>query len=164
MTVSEMPRKSFPREYYDGAVFIPHHLMETIDGNLLFKIANFCFGYGGIERRHWKQLKKVDLAEEYHLEEDDVIKILKSKTPQKFPNQTQTCDWCTGSTCVLHAHHYPIRKSKGGQNTVNICPSCHCEFHFLLDKKHYRIKKEIKDEFDKAIEERERILKSFEAV
>lgn len=41
------------------------------------------------------------------------------------------CSWCAVRTAVLERHHYPIPRSKGGTETVSICPNCHTEYHFL---------------------------------
>lgn len=54
------------------------------------------------------------------------------KQPQSFSLGTLTCQWCQAQTLILDNHHYPILKSKGGQEIVKICPNCHQEFHQLL--------------------------------
>lgn len=41
------------------------------------------------------------------------------------------CEWCSESVPILHEHHYPVRKSCGGLDTVSICPNCHTEYHFI---------------------------------
>jgi hypothetical protein len=41
------------------------------------------------------------------------------------------CEWCGRESYILHKHHFPIPKSKGGTNTVNICPNCHSTFHAI---------------------------------
>ena len=41
------------------------------------------------------------------------------------------CEWCGNSTSILHEHHYPIPKHKGGTEIVKICPNCHCTYHKL---------------------------------
>lgn len=67
-------------------------------------------------------------------------KIIKSKTTSlkdikndviKGVPKKKKCQWCNGYALVLHKHHYPIPKSKGGTETVNICPNCHYGFHYL---------------------------------
>jgi hypothetical protein len=52
--------------------------------------------------------------------------VLKNKRNCKFK-----CEWCGCGCNVINKHHYPIPKSMGGANLVNICPNCHCEFHSL---------------------------------
>lgn len=45
------------------------------------------------------------------------------------------CEWCGCKTTAIQKHHYPIPKSKGGTETVNICPNCHYEYHLILKDK-----------------------------
>ena len=42
------------------------------------------------------------------------------------------CEWCGKESYVLQQHHYPIPRSKGGTETVNICPNCHYTYHSLI--------------------------------
>ena len=44
-------------------------------------------------------------------------------------NTGDKCDWCGTKCLILHKHHYPIPKSRGGSDVVYICPNCHCVFH-----------------------------------
>lgn len=62
--------------------------------------------------------------------EKDIVKKLKSKDMKGLGFGDEICEWCGVHTSVLHKHHYPIPKSKGGTKVVNICPNCHHEFHF----------------------------------
>jgi hypothetical protein len=59
-----------------------------------------------------------------------IVENLKNKKLKGFGYGNEFCQWCNIYTSVLHAHHYPIPKSKGGTDTVDICPNCHHEFHF----------------------------------
>ena len=43
--------------------------------------------------------------------------------------EKKACEWCGCKTTILHKHHYPIPKRLGGKEVVNICPTCHYEFH-----------------------------------
>lgn len=52
-------------------------------------------------------------------------------TVLKNKNTGYECEWCGGKSIALQKHHYPISKSDGGTETVNICPNCHYEFHAL---------------------------------
>lgn len=47
-------------------------------------------------------------------------------------NDGYVCEWCGQKSYLLHKHHYPIPKSKGGVKTVNICPNCHCAYHQII--------------------------------
>ena len=66
--------------------------------------------------------------------------ILFGKTPQRSCAVIQkTCEWCGGTTAVLHSHHFPIRKEHGGVDTVDICPNCHAEYHAIEGLTEYLI-------------------------
>lgn len=90
-------------------------------------------------------LKQTGLIEEYIIDLNDILSFLKNKTPQKIDEACEICEWCKGTSFILHSHHYPKKKADGGTNTVNICASCHCEFHFLQDSKKYRVASNILD-------------------
>lgn len=64
---------------------------------------------------------------------------------QKFWTEGKSCEWCQGLALRLHKHHYPIPKSEEGTETENICPSCHDEFHFMLEGKGYKITRKLYD-------------------
>lgn len=50
---------------------------------------------------------------------------------QAYGVSKNRCGWCGCKTAILHEHHFPIPKSKGGVETISICPNCHTEFHYL---------------------------------
>ena len=64
------------------------------------------------------------------IEKEDMVNILKNKNLDGLGYGGYVCEWCGVKTSVLCAHHYPIPKSKGGTETVNICCNCHHEFHY----------------------------------
>lgn len=81
----------------------------------------------------------IGIHQEPALDPEMAFHIISSKAPQRFAlpgNRLSTCTWCNGSTLALHAHHYPIPRSKGGTKTVNICPNCHAEYHVLTEEKY----------------------------
>jgi hypothetical protein len=45
-----------------------------------------------------------------------------------------SCSWCKINVYILHEHHYPVSKLKGGTLTVSICPNCHAEYHYLVKR------------------------------
>lgn len=47
-------------------------------------------------------------------------------------NKGAVCEWCGCKTNAIQKHHFPIPKSKGGKDTVNICPNCHYEYHLII--------------------------------
>lgn len=161
-TAQEMPRRFMSKQFVENSTFVSDWLIQNIRP---FKLVKFIWKlievHNDLPREEWRLLFKHGYAEEYTLTEDEVIAILKSKTPQQFPNSKNQCDWCKGTSCLLHAHHYPIKRSKGGQETINVCPSCHCEFHFLFDNPHYKLTQRIQDEIQSCRQSRLDALKIF---
>ena len=41
------------------------------------------------------------------------------------------CEWCRKPSITLQDHHFPIPKSKGGEEVVRICPNCHYGYHYM---------------------------------
>lgn len=74
---------------------------------------------------------------------EDIVNILKNKNLSGFGVGGSICQWCGVNTSVLHEHHYPVPKSKGGIETVSICPNCHHEFHSMCDIYEYKVNTEI---------------------
>jgi len=78
-----------------------------------------------------------------NFEQEEAIKILKEKIPQKFTCDlnfdNNFCNWCKCHSYLLHKHHHPIRKKYGGIKTIDICANCHQEFHFLCDYRKFKI-------------------------
>jgi len=66
------------------------------------------------------------------LNDTEKYKILSKKNLDNLGIGINVCEWCHIKTTYLHKHHYPIKKSNGGIDTVNICPICHSEFHNRL--------------------------------
>lgn len=59
-----------------------------------------------------------------------------SKEPQRSIGHL-LCGWCTCQTVILQEHHYPISQKEGGTKTVQICGSCHAEYHYLSETPFY---------------------------
>ena len=62
-----------------------------------------------------------------------------TNSPEEIKNTTlkllqfgDKCEWCGQRSFVLHKHHFPIPRHKGGIDTVSICPNCHCTYHKLM--------------------------------
>lgn len=61
----------------------------------------------------------------------DKVKLLSTiKNDNLFGNEV--CEWCKSKAITLEGHHYPISKSDGGVEIVNICPNCHSAFHHSI--------------------------------
>ncbi len=54
------------------------------------------------------------------------------------------CNWCHIPTLILHNHHFPIPLKDGGVENVKICANCHCEFHYLVDSKFFRLTEDLR--------------------
>lgn len=79
----------------------------------------------------FEKLKKLGYIKEEQLSYEDIKKIVL----QEKRNAKYTCEWCGCKCNILNEHHYPIPKSKGGTETVKICPNCHSEFHSVEQRK-----------------------------
>lgn len=135
-------------------IFVPDVFIEILGTRLATKLSAYhasqIFRDSNISDMHpldiydVTKLIELKICEYQTLGIDEVVTILKSKTPQSiFLNLSlETCSWCKCLTAELHAHHYPISKKLGGKKTISICPNCHCEFHRLADREVFQIKME----------------------
>ena len=46
-------------------------------------------------------------------------------------HQRQACEWCKRPVIALQRHHYPVSRTSGGKLTVDICGTCHADYHAL---------------------------------
>ena len=62
------------------------------------------------------------------------------------------CNWC-GKNPIQVKHHYPIPKSRGGKEMVDICATCHSLYHngILVNGMFCRNEKETKKEVIKTL-------------
>lgn len=60
---------------------------------------------------------------------ESLYEQIKTDILDKKSDGDKVCEWCGCQTTILHNHHYPIPKRKGGKKTVSICSNCHSEFH-----------------------------------
>lgn len=79
-----------------------------------------------------KSLIGLNLVALKEVSPEEARDICRSKTSQRLDGCSSACQWCLGSTVVLHNHHYPIPRARGGRQTVLICPNCHYEYHSLI--------------------------------
>jgi hypothetical protein len=49
------------------------------------------------------------------------------------------CHFCGYNTTFLDKHHFPVRASKGGTETIDLCANCHREFHHIADYGLFRV-------------------------
>lgn len=88
-------------------------------------------------RKSLKQLVSDGWLDSCLLSGEDIKKTLCSKQPQALSIGVLNCEWCGCETVALQCHHYPIPRSKGGTEEVEICANCHFEFHQLLSVPRY---------------------------
>lgn len=74
-----------------------------------------------------RKLTALGLLPKENMSADEVKQALIEKKNYNF-----ICEWCNEKVPVLQLHHYPIPKSKGGTETVKICPNCHYGFHSMV--------------------------------
>lgn len=58
--------------------------------------------------------------------------------PRSTCQRFSACEWCGAIAVVMHDHHYPIKASRGGKEVVSICPSCHADYHALIDSRIFK--------------------------
>lgn len=76
-------------------------------------------------KKHLAELNFIKLPHTTSAEEGKKITI-------KNSHKGFVCEWCGNQCYVLQKHHYPIPQSKGGKDTVNICPNCHYTYHYIM--------------------------------
>lgn len=84
-----------------------------------------------------KHLVELSLLTEYRFTASEAVGMCCDKAPQVFHDGDHHCEWCDCRTTILQQHHYPIPKSQQGELTVDICASCHAEFHYLTQTSFY---------------------------
>jgi hypothetical protein len=146
------------KEYQEkGSICIPQQIIGKIGGaSLLLLVELFYEKYLKIqinpepkEKRKYhcinklvksgfiKKEKKKDI---YKIKDLITVNHKKQyKERENFILNDNCCQWCNIETIIIHKHHFPIPKSKGGIDTVNICPNCHYSFHSLTDEEHLEL-------------------------
>lgn len=159
-----MPHHLKTLEDLKDAQFIPIDLAIKYKKGF-FPIWKHLLGVTPLRNSDLKRLYKYGVVEKINYTEEQVVTILKSKSPQKVDRGKcslfDICDWCQAETYSLHKHHYPIKRSKGGQRTVSICPNCHYEFHALMEKDIFYPNKEIRRAFEECRKHKEKEIEKF---
>ena len=94
------------------------------------RFANLSIVSKSVIKRWMDSLVKANLIK--FRPKNNILKEIFSKK-EKFDNigiGDKKCNWCGVKTYILHKHHHPISKNKGGEKTIDICPNCHHEFHY----------------------------------
>ena len=85
-------------------------------------------------------LKKHKILIKKEYSQSEVVEMIKHRN---FNNCIpKKCEWCGKKVLVIHEHHYPVEKRNGGKDIVKICPSCHSEYHLLING-NYELNKEV---------------------
>ena len=79
--------------------------------------------------RSIKKLLNAKLIE--FISEEKIVELLKTKNLSNTGLGNNKCLWCKCNTLITNLHHYPISKANKGTELVEICPTCHYEFHSL---------------------------------
>lgn len=72
------------------------------------------------------------LLQSYKISQNEARQICQAKHPQSIEGAVVSCAWCGGRTWTLQQHHFPRTLAEGGETTVDICGSCHDEYHWLI--------------------------------
>lgn len=81
-------------------------------------------------RRIINKLESKDVIKKVNTNREMIIENLRRKPPVKSVGNKK-CLLCNSTTAQLHHHHYPLKDSEGGTETIGICPNCHSEFHYM---------------------------------
>lgn len=104
--------------------------------------AKTCLMSSNSVRRAMSELMEAKLVEQvFAMSGEKAAKLIQAKTPQSDIGLVALCEWCRCNTAWLHAHHFPVSRSDGGTETVDICPNCHAEFH-ALTRPRYQIRED----------------------
>lgn len=126
----------------ETTIAIPKKLIGKFDIKLLYKLGCSIGKIEKINRNDWIKLEKAGLAKKIRFNQDEIKKILSNKSKSIVSEIDNTpihiCEWCESQTYILHSHHFPIPKKDNGKETVDICANCHAEFHWLVDRYHYK--------------------------
>jgi hypothetical protein len=128
-----MQSKIRDKENFEG-VWVPRSLIKKAGATLAMKLSAFYLGVFTLSNDDKNKSVRLGLLSEKKLTTNEIVNILKRKVKQQIhidASRIYPCEWCKSSTVILHRHHFPIPKHKGGKLTVSICPNCHCEFHIL---------------------------------
>lgn len=116
-------------------VWIPYKLIEklTPDFRIIFSVVDHYYFKKCIDNSTWKTLLTLSLAKKHSFSAEEIKAFISCKSPQQILSMPafQICSWCKANTYRLHSHHFPVSKKDGGTCTVEICASCHDEYHFM---------------------------------
>tara|TARA_X000001316_G_scaffold8267_1_gene2169 strand:+ start:152 stop:568 length:417 start_codon:yes stop_codon:yes gene_type:complete len=116
-------------------VWIPKQIWNKIQKKeLALFVAAFHHNRSLLSTTQLNRLKSEGLLVEKNLPYKEAVNLLKDKRANNYGDLH--CEWCGSKVFVLHQHHYPMKKCDGGKETVNICPNCHYEYHYLTESRY----------------------------
>lgn len=116
MVLTEIVNQKNINEFYVNLGYISEEILTFIDSSTIKRIVN--------------RLETLGLIKKVNTNREMIIDKLKSK-PSVIGVGNKLCTLCKSTTAQLHNHHYPIKASEGGTETIGICPNCHFEFHYM---------------------------------
>jgi DNA-binding Lrp family transcriptional regulator len=134
--------KSWPEDLVCSDFRILFHLSRRATDGMIpatkAEISRHCRISPRAVKESLERLVAKGLAREKRFSADEALSLIQGKQPAKFPGAgVLRCEWCGGRTITIHSHHFPIRKTDGGKECVEICPGCHAEFHCLTEGAFY---------------------------
>lgn len=103
------------------------------------RISKLCIMSDRVAKRSISELTDFGLIEWAEMPPEEAKTICQGKQPSITEGFDLFCEWCGSSTIVLQSHHFPIPRSLGGQSAVQICPSCHYEYHHLVEQGFFKL-------------------------
>lgn len=149
---ANIDKESLLQQYKDkGLIFVPTNLIRNINSSVLILLVEIFYRkYLGIEinpnpkkEKNYHSINilikegflKKQTRQDVYTIKDFIIANHKAQYKEKqidIINESY-CEWCNIDTFILHKHHFPLPRSKGGVETVKICPNCHYSFHNIVD-------------------------------
>lgn len=80
-------------------------------------------------KRSVQDLMDRGLLYQKEMSPEEICSLLSSKKLKGKGIGFASCAWCQVSTVATQSHHYPKKRNEGGEETVDICGSCHFEYH-----------------------------------
>lgn len=116
MVLTEIANQKDTNKFYVNLGYISEEILTFIDSSTIKRIIS--------------KLETLGLIKKVNTNRKMIIDKLKSK-PSVTGVGSKVCALCKSTTAQLHNHHYPLKASEGGTETIGICPNCHFEFHYM---------------------------------
>ena len=138
-------------------IWIPKILSDKCGVILATKLVADHLGQFKLSRDDREKGLRLHVLERTCFNGQEAVELIKRKLKQSWSYSSLTpnarCSWCKCSTFTLHSHHWPVKKCEGGCQTIDICPNCHVEYHFLTDEGLILLKSQYAEEIGRFMEE-----------